>query len=101
MSVGDFLSVTRTADELSIIAAEALLPPDVRASRGWRCLALIGPFALNAVGIAAEFTAVLAKANVSVLVISTHDTDYLLIRDEAINEAIAALEDAGHEITIR
>src|SRR4051812_10256837 len=70
---GDFVSVTRTLNELSIVCREDAMPGNVRVDRGWRCLALQGPFALDQTGVAAEFTRVLAAAGVSVFVIATFD----------------------------
>lgn len=95
---GDFVSVTRTAEELSIICREDAVPGTVRADRGWRCLALQGPFALDATGVAAEFTRVLAAAGVSVFVIATFDTDYVLVPDRAIERTVSALRAAGHVV---
>lgn len=96
---GAWFSVTRTADELSILCAEANVPHDAIAARGWRCLALRGPFAFTEIGIAAAFTAVLAKAGVSVLVVSTYDTDYLFVPSDQLDRAIDALVAAGHRVT--
>ena len=88
---GAFWSVTRTPDELSIIREQR--------DGEWRCLALEGPFALNEIGIAAEFTHVLAEASVSVLVVSTYDTDYVLVTAVQLDRAMDALAAAGHSIT--
>ena len=95
---GELVSITRTPDELSVICAEDAVPPDCTATRGWRCLAAIGPFAFTDIGIAAEFTRVLADVRISVLVVSTYDTDYVLVAGEQIDRAVAALVDAGHEV---
>ena len=95
---GELVSITRTPDELSVICAEDAVPPDCTATRGWRCLAAIGPFAFTDIGIAAEFTRVLADVRISVLVVSTYDTDYLLVAGEQIDRAVAALVDAGQEV---
>ena len=95
---GDFVSVTRTPDELSIVCREDAVPGTVRADRGWRCLALEGPFALDATGVAAEFTRVFAAAGVSVFVIATFDTDYVLVPDRAIERAVSALRAAAHAV---
>lgn len=95
---GDFVSITRTAEELSIVCVEGAVPGTVRADRGWRCLALQGPFALDQTGVAAEFTRVLAAANVSVFVIATFDTDYVLVPDRTIERAVAALRAAAHVV---
>ena len=95
---GDFVSVTRTADELSIVCREDAVPRNVHSDRGWRCLALQGPFALDQTGVAAEFTRVLAAANVSVFVIATFDTDYVLVPEKTIERAVSALRAAGHTV---
>src|SRR5436190_24210727 len=97
---GDFASVTRTRDELSIVCRADAVPSTVRADRGWRCLALRGPFALDQTGIAAEFTHVLAAAGVSVFVIATFDTDYVLVPDRLIERAVAALRAASHAVLV-
>lgn len=95
---GELVSITRNADELSVICAEDAVPPDCAATRGWRCLAAIGPFAFTDIGIAAEFTRVLADSRISVLVVSTYDTDYVLVGGDQIDRAVAALVAAGHEV---
>jgi len=93
---GPFTSITRTPHELSIVCAEEHVPDDVRAEDGWRCLALEGPIAFETIGVAAEITRILAARSVSVFVISTFDTDYVLVKK--IDEAIDALLTAGHEV---
>jgi hypothetical protein len=95
---GDFVSITRTAEELSIVCRDDAVPSTVRADRNWRCLALQGPFALDQTGVAAEFTRVLAKAGVSVFVIATYDTDYVLVPDRLIERAVSALRGASHAV---
>ena len=93
---GEFVSITRTPEELSIVCRDDAVPRSVRADRGWRCLVLQGPFALDLTGVAAEFTRVLAQAGVSVFVIATFDTDYVLVPDRLIERAVAALRGASH-----
>ena len=39
---GSISSVTRTADELSVVCATAGVPANVQAERGWRCLRVVG-----------------------------------------------------------
>jgi hypothetical protein len=95
---GAFFSVTRTSDELSIVCAARQVPPGITAETGWRALKVAGPFALSEVGVLAALAAPLAKSNVSLFVISTFDTDYLLVGETQLPAAIAALRDAGHRI---
>jgi hypothetical protein len=95
---GAFLSITRTADELSIVCAEESVPPDVKTERGWRCLALEGPIPFDAIGVAAAITAALAAAGVSIFFVSTYDTDYVLVPGRSLDSAIAALRAAAFDL---
>jgi len=88
---GAFVTVTRTAEELSIVIEETNVPDDVRAERGWRCLKLEGPIPFDTIGVAAQFTGALAAAGVSVFVVSTFDTDYVLVKEDALPRALEAL----------
>ena len=94
-----FSSVTRTADELSIICPATQAPDHPGTERGWRLLKLIGPFDFGAVGIFASVANPLAHAGVSLLTIGTFDTDYLLVKAEKIDLAMRTLESAGHTIS--
>src|SRR5215469_8513562 len=93
-----FFSVTRNSEELSLVVSEANVPLSLDASRGWRMLKVHGPFAFTEVGVVAALASPLARVGVGIFVISTFDTDYLLIQQEEIPAAIEALEHAGHRI---
>ena len=95
---GNFFSVTRTSDDVSVVCAEDQVPKDVRAEASWRILKVKGPFALSEVGVLAGLSAPLAEAKVSLFAISTFDTDYLLVNEKQLLAAIAALRGAGHRI---
>ncbi len=95
-----FVACIRTAKELSIVCDEAAVPVDVRATRGWRLLAVDGTLAFELVGILAGLTAALAAAGVSVFSVSTYDTDHLFVRAAEFEAAVAALRRAGHAVTV-
>jgi uncharacterized protein len=97
-SPGGFASVTRTADELSVVCLAALVPAGVRVDGGWCCLKLKGPFAFDQVGILSSFAVPLAQAGVGIFAISTFDTDYILVKESQRELAIRALVSAGHVI---
>jgi hypothetical protein len=97
---GDFVSVTCTRDELSVVAPEENVPPGDPSNGGWRLLEVEGPLAFTEVGILASLAAPLAAAGVSLFAISTHDTDYLLVQEGGVPEAVAALRGAGHEVRL-
>jgi len=96
-AAGDFVSVTATAEEVSVICPAKSVPSDVRAEREWRVLKVAGPFSLDTVGVLAALAAPLATAKVSLLAVGTFDTDYLLVKADALDAASRALTDAGHQ----
>jgi hypothetical protein len=95
-----FISVTRTVRELSIVAPAAAVPADIEAARGWRCLALEGPIPFEVTGVAASLTAPLAAAAISVFLVSTFETDYLLVRSNSFEQSLEVLKGAGFEIRL-
>jgi hypothetical protein len=97
-AAGEFLSVTRTADELSVVCREEAVPQGVQCERGWRCLRVAGTLEFALVGILASLLVPLAEAGVSVFAASTFDTDYILVPQMALVQAIAALRAAGHVV---
>jgi len=89
----EFFSITRTPAELSVVCAEDDLPPSAseHVERGWRALELVGPIPFSTTGIISGLTAPLAAAGIGVFVISTYDTDYLLVKGAVFERASAIL----------
>lgn len=95
---GPFAAVTRTPAELSIVCAAASVPAGVATAGPWCALRVAGPLDLAETGIVAALATALAAAHVSVFPIATYDTDYLLVADHALADAVAALRGAGHTV---
>ena len=93
-----FLTITRTANELSIVCEEKRVPEEVHAERNRRLMQIEGTLAFTLTGVLASVDAPLASAGISVFAVSTYDTDYLLISEEDLLEATQVLEAAGHAI---
>lgn len=93
-------SVTRTADELSIVCPVADAPRDATVEPGWRALSVEGPLDFALTGIMAALTQPLAAAGVPMFAISTYDTDYVLVRYHDFDAAIDALRGAGHTVRV-
>jgi len=92
--------ITRTAGQLSIVCPSHTALPDVLdRSDGWRCLRLDGTFDLHETGVLARVVVPLAQVRISVFVLSTFDTDYILIRESQCLAAISALRAAGHAVS--
>jgi uncharacterized protein len=95
---GNFISVTRTDDELSIVCEQDAIPSDIKCERDWRVLQVEGPMDLSIVGVLASLTKSIAEAGINLFAISTFDTDYLLVKAEKLEAARVALEKAGHSV---
>jgi hypothetical protein len=97
-SAGALVSVTRTPEELSIVCSQDAAPAGVKCERGWRALRVVGAVDFSAVGVLASLVAPLAEAGISIFAISTFDTDYLLVKQQTLDAAIASLREHGHAI---
>jgi hypothetical protein len=97
-AAGELVSITRTPDELSIVCPQENVPSAIRSESGWRGLRVVGRLDFALVGVIASLTEVLAAANISVFVVSTFDTDYLLVREIQLPAATDARRAAGHSV---
>lgn len=93
-----FFSITRTADEVSIVCPVEAVPPHVQAERGWRCFKVRGPLDFAQVGVLLSLAEPLARGRVSIFALSTYDTDYLLVRTKDLDRAVEALRASGHTV---
>ena len=96
VQAGDFFSVTRTKEELSLVCLQGIVPQGTRCEKDFRCFKVRGPLDFALTGILSSLTIPLAQAGISVLAISTFDTDYLLIKETQVDRAVQKLSQAGH-----
>jgi hypothetical protein len=96
--IGEFVSITHTADELSIVCTEENVPSEVKADRGWRVLKVEGPLDLALTGVLASLANPLAEAKINIFAVSTFDTDYLLVKGYNVDRACEVLRQAGHVV---
>lgn len=94
-----FLTVSRTADELSIMTVQHSVPAGVPCERDYQAIRVRGPLSPNLVGILLSILKPLAEAGLSILAISTYDTDYVFVKARHLTAALKALQRAGHQIT--
>jgi hypothetical protein len=95
---GELISITRSADELSIVCPAENVPLGVDSPHRWICLKLEGPFPFSQTGVLLSFIEPLSDDGVPIFAISTYDTDYVLIQEEWAGAALNALQQAGHEL---
>lgn len=96
---GGMVFIGSTGEERSLVCETRQVPSNATdRSDGWRALRVAGPLDFSLVGVLAGISAVLADAGVPVYVVSTFDTDYVLVRSGDLPDAISALEDAGYTV---
>lgn len=94
-----FVSITRTAEELSIIAPDALIPTSLPHDSGWRPVKVEGPLDLTLFGVLAALISPLAREGISVLAIATYDTDYFLVKETQLELAVHILRHEGYDVS--
>jgi len=92
----DFFHITRTDDALSIVCPSFLAINSQRCNTGWTCIEVLGPLDFSLTGILAKLSGILAEAEISIFAISTYDTDFILVKAEKTDPAVAALKAAGY-----
>ena len=96
----DFYFIGKTDEELSLVCRtqdapeKALLRDD-----GWRGFRVTGVLDFSLTGILSGISGVLAKAKIGIFAVSTYNTDYILVKENDLAEALSALECAGYTIT--
>ena len=93
---GPFRSVTRTEHEVSVVCRDHDVPEGESVDRGWTLLEVMGPLDFSLSGVVASLVTPLAEADVPIFVISTFESDYVLVRSADLARAADALEGAGH-----
>lgn len=93
---GKFFAITRTSHELSIVCNQEDVPEGVACEQNWHCLKVDGPLHFSLTGILASLATPLAEAGISIFAISTYDTDYVMVKNEQLDQAIQVLRGAGH-----
>ena len=90
------VSITRTAEELSIVCQSDAIPDGVRTERGFRVLKIEGPFDFSLTGILLAVIGPLGDAGISIFAVSTYDTDYVLVNKNDLQHAVSVLQASGH-----
>jgi len=94
----EIFSITRTTDELSVVCPEDNIPNDIKCEKDWRILKIEGPLDFSLIGILSSISTILAQKGISIFAISTYDTDYILVKNKDIDNAIESLIKERYEI---
>jgi len=87
-----FYNVTQTSEELSVVCIDSITIEADKTESDWRVIKVLGPLAFNMTGVIAKLSEILAEAAISIFVISTFDTDYVMVKADKLEQAKRALE---------
>jgi hypothetical protein len=95
-AAASFCSITRTQKELTVVCPQNAIASDCEYDADWRCFRIDGSFDFNQIGIISSLAAPLARAGISIFVVSSYDTDYILVKGENVEQAVTVLSNNGH-----
>lgn len=102
---GDFCSLTRTMAEVSIVCQEELVPvgqvQELKIEPDWRMFKVAGELDFSLTGVIAGISSVLAAAGLGIFVLSTFNTDYILVKSRDFEAAGEALRLAGYRVAAK
>jgi hypothetical protein len=88
-----------TDEEISLVSATDRVPADtLNREDDWRGLKIEGVLDFSLVGILAKIASLLADAQISIFAISTYNTDYILIKSDRYDDAVAVLQEGGYTV---
>lgn len=95
----EFIFLSKTDDEISLVCETKLVPGNaIAVESGWNALKISGVLDFGMVGVIAAISSLLYDAEISIFVISTFNTDYILLKSDALNRSIEILQNNGYII---
>ncbi len=92
-----FYSITKTEEELSIVVDEDVNIQGEIVEYNWRAIKIVGMLDFSLIGILSKISTILAKDKISIFAISTYNTDYILVKEDKLKNAIDALKKNEYE----
>ncbi|MDO5729546.1 MAG: ACT domain-containing protein [Actinomycetaceae bacterium] len=91
--------VGRTDEELSLVCPTESVPDNtIKREDGWRAFRIEGVLDFALTGILAPIAQLMADHSIGIFAVSTFNTDYVLVKANDLERALALLDDANYEI---
>jgi hypothetical protein len=93
---GEYVFLSKTDEELSLVCSTKMVPKDcIAVEHGWRGFRVQGILDFSLIGILSRISSILADSKISIFAISTYNTDYLLVKEERLQDAVNVLQRNG------
>lgn len=93
-----FFSLSKTDHEISVLAPEAIFSSFITKEDDWRMFHIAGSIPFTATGVLSSVLNPLAIKKISILALSTFDTDYIFFKESHLSAVTSSLEEAGFTI---
>jgi len=88
-----FHSITRTPDEVSVVLPQKnITGKETCCERDWRAIRVDGKLDFSLSGVLLSILDMLKNLSVSVFVVSTYNTDYILVKEQELSRTLRALK---------
>ncbi|MFC6994166.1 ACT domain-containing protein [Streptococcus loxodontisalivarius] len=97
--VADFVFLSKTDEENSLILPTELVPTNtIEREDDWSAFRIQGVLDFSLIGILAKIAGLLAEEKISIIALSTFNTDYVLVKSDQFESALNLLDKAGYHI---
>ena len=98
----EFFFLSGTDEELSLVCRTQSVPRStIEAEHGWKGFRVQGVLDFSLIGILSKLSSLLADNGISIFAVSTYNTDYILIKEDKFEDALAILEKNGYQVNLQ
>lgn len=94
----NFYSITSSPKEIFLVCEQKFIRDGMKVEKDWKVLKIDSILDFSLIGIISKISTILADAKISIFVVSTYDTDYVLIKKSNLEITVRVLEENGYEI---
>ena len=95
----EFYFIGKTDEEYSLVCITEDTPANtLEREDGWKGFRIQGILDFSMIGILAQLADILAENKIGIFVVSTFNTDYILVKEENFERALKVLAFAGYDI---
>ncbi len=95
----EFCFTGKTDEENSLVCAAENVPENVtERDDGWKAFRIQGILDFSLIGILSNISSVLAENKIGLFAVSTYNTDYIFIKEENFDKALALLQSDGYTV---
>ena len=95
----EFCFIGKTDEELSLVCKTEDAPlKTVERDDGWKGFRIQGVLDFSMIGILSKLSGILAENKIGIFAVSTYNTDYILVKEENYERALAVLASEGYTV---